>query len=282
MTIQLTHNAYGKHRVRVSKIKRDASHPERHTFIEATVDVELEGELDAAYTEADNRSVVATDTCKNTIYVLAKDDGFDTIESFGVKVAKHFLSQYSHLTKVTARLSETSWTRLLECPHAFQANQRETPTATVVSERRGDTIVSAGLSDMVLAKTSQSGFSDFHRDEFRTLPDTTERIMATSVLAEWQYTHENVSFGRSRQTVRKALMDNFINHYSNSVQETLMRMGEAAVKACEDVVSITLTMPNKHHVPFDLSPFKRENNHEVFVVTDEPYGYITATVGRSS
>ena len=83
MPVRLSHNAYGKHRVRVSKIKRDAADPSRHEFIEASVNVTLEGEMEDAYAKGDNRNVVATDTCKNTVYVVAKDDPFDTIESFG-------------------------------------------------------------------------------------------------------------------------------------------------------------------------------------------------------
>jgi hypothetical protein len=35
------------------------------------------------------------------------------------------------------------------------------------------------------AKTTQSGFTDFHRDEFRALADTTDRILATSMPASW-------------------------------------------------------------------------------------------------
>ena len=77
-----------------------------------------------------------------------------------------------------------------------------------------------------------------------------------------------------------ALMHRFIDHYSHSVQETLYKMGESALAACDDASEITLTLPNKHHLLVDLTPFGRDNENEVFMVTDEPYGYITATVGR--
>lgn len=278
----LTHNAYGKHHVRVSKIKRPPETPDRHEFIEASVDVTLEGELESSYTQGDNANVVATDTCKNTVYVLAKDDPFDTIESFGLTVAQHFLKQYDHLHRATVTLREHRWHRLLDCPHAFAGSDGETPTATVVAERGMDPTVTAGLDHLMIAKTTQTGFENFHRDAFRTLPDTDDRIFATVLTASWNYASppSALDFNRCRDVIRQAMLAKFIDHYSKSVQETLYLMGRAALDACADVASVTLSMPNKHHLKVDLSPFERENANEVFMVTDEPYGFITGTVAR--
>ena len=39
-------------------------------------------------------------------------------------------------------------------------------------------------------------------------------------------------------------------------------------------------MPNKHHLAFNLQPFGLENNNEIFVPTDEPFGLITGTLRR--
>lgn len=280
MTAQLAFNAYGKHRVRVSKIKRDASDPTQHQLIEAAVNVALEGDLDTGYTAADNAGIVATDTCKNTIYVLAKDDPFDTIESFGVTVAEHFLKQYDHLSKATVSLTENRWTRLLDCPHAFTGNQSSVSTATVVATRDKPTDVTAGVDKFVIAKTTASGFANFHDDEFRTLADTDDRILATSMTAAWDYAAGEVDFAGARHAILDAMLKRFIDHYSISVQQTMMLMSTAAIEACPHVESITLTMPNKHHIPFNLQPFGRENHNDIFIVTDEPFGYITATVKR--
>ena len=285
MTIRLSHNSYGKQSVRVSKIKRHADDPSKHELIEATVSVMLEGDLADSYTKGDNASIVATDTCKNTVYVLAKDDPFDCIESFGVRLAQHFLSQYDHLNQATIELMEHQWHRLGDSPHGFVRGSTETPTAKVVLRRDQPLSIATGLSDLMLAKTTQSGFANFHRDEFRTLPDTDDRIMATSVTAEWAYNQQTSNspgfdFVTARQLIRQALLDRFLDHYSHSVQETLMFMGTGAIEACSAIDSITLTLPNKHHILFNLEPFGRENNNDVFVVTDEPSGHIHATVSR--
>jgi urate oxidase len=57
-------------------------------------------------------------------------------------------------------------------------------------------------------------------------------------------------------------------------------MGAAALDACRDLVEITLTLPNRHHLPVDLSQFGLDNPNEVFVATDQPFGVIEATIRR--
>jgi urate oxidase len=57
-------------------------------------------------------------------------------------------------------------------------------------------------------------------------------------------------------------------------------MGQAVLDTSDDVSAIPLVMPNKHHLPFDLSRFGLENRNEIFVATDEPYGLIEATLTR--
>ncbi len=283
MAGHLKSHSYGKHRVRVSKVRRprqSAPNTEQHEFIEATVDIELEGAFDAAFTDGDNRTVIATDTCKNTVYALAKDDSLDTIESFGITIAQYFVEKFSQVDCCHVSLSERVWTRLLDSPHAFVANERATPTAKVSLARSKTPAVCAGIEKLLIAKTTNSGFDDFHQSEFRTLADTDDRIFATELSTSWRYTSDTEDFAANRQSIMDALLSRFVDHYSRSVQETLYLMGQGALDACPAATEITLTMPNKHHILADLSPFERENKNEVFVVTDEPFGYITATLGR--
>ena len=57
-------------------------------------------------------------------------------------------------------------------------------------------------------------------------------------------------------------------------------MGEAVLKEHDVVKEISFKMPNKHHIPFNLEQFGMDNQNQIFVATDEPYGYITGTVTR--
>ncbi|KAK9759692.1 hypothetical protein K7432_017039, partial [Basidiobolus ranarum] len=66
----LKKQAYGKTKVRVTKVIRHTKN--WHDVVELTCQVLLDGKFETSYTEADNSSIVPTDTVKNTIYVLAK------------------------------------------------------------------------------------------------------------------------------------------------------------------------------------------------------------------
>ncbi|MEO0529922.1 MAG: factor-independent urate hydroxylase, partial [Planctomycetota bacterium] len=250
-------------------------------FVEASVNVELEGDFDASFTDGDNRLVIATDTCKNTVYVVAKDDPLDSIESFGLALARHFIGRYDHVTSATISLTETVWDRIDDSPHGFRARDKATPTAVVSLARDTEPVITSGIEKLVIAKTTESGFVDFHDDDIRTLADTDDRIFATELSGEWTYNQVDLDFAAAREAIMGALFERFLDHYSRSVQETLYKMGEAALSACDAATRITLTMPNKHHLLADMKPFGRENDNEVFVVTDEPFGYITGTVART-
>ncbi len=283
MASQLKSQSYGKQQVRVSKIRRPraaAANQETHEFVEASVDIELQGDFAAAYTDGDNRSVIATDTCKNTVYALAKDHSLETIESFGLHLAEYFIAQYSHVDRCHVTLTERIWNRLLESPHAFVANDSATPTASVILDRNATPAIRSGIEHLLIAKTTESGFADFHESELRTLADTEDRILATELSASWLHAATDVDFAAARKAIVNALLARFIDHYSRSVQETLYKMGQSALEACPSATEISLTMPNKHHLLANLAPFDRENDNEVFVVTNEPFGYITATLGR--
>jgi len=92
----------------------------------------------------------------------------------------------------------------------------------------------------------------------------------------------NLTFEAVRARVRGALLDSFAGHKSLSVQHTLFAMAEAALAAVAEISEITLTMPNKHCLLVDLSPFGQDNPNEIFVPIDEPHGYIEARVTRDS
>ena len=80
--------------------------------------------------------------------------------------------------------------------------------------------------------------------------------------------------------MRSTLLDAFAMHDSLSVQHTLYAMGEVVLDSIDLVERITLEMPNRHHLPIDLTRFGMENRNEIFVATEEPHGLIKATLTR--
>ena len=281
MAATLGSNSYGKSAIRLFKVIREGGH---HRVRDLTVDIALEGDFDEAHVQGDNSAVLPTDTMKNTVYAKAAE-GVDEIEEFGCTLAEHFLRHSSAAKRVRVTVAEHAWIRLdvdrQPHPHAFEHGSAERRTAQVALSR-GDAAaeIRAGVADLVILKSAQSAFEGYPRDRYTTLPETSDRVLATSLTAQWRYAPETTSFDPSWRAVRGAMLDAFAAHDSRSVQHTLYAMGEAALEACAEVVEISLTMPNKHHLPVDLVQFGMENRNEIFVPTPEPYGLIEATVRR--
>ena len=277
----LAWNRYGKSRIRLVKLRSGGQN--QHEVTDLTVDVQLEGDFDAVYVDGDNRSCLPTDTMKNTVYALARQQPVAPVEAFALRLADHFLSTPA-VSRVRIAAVEDEWAHHLRSgqpdPHAFVLRGGEQWTTMVVREGERTEIVS-GLTNLVVMKTSRSAFAGFPRDAYTTLPDTDDRILATSIAATWTYRSPGVDFGARRQ-IRSALLDAFARHDSRSVQHTLHAMAEAALAACADITTITLTLPNRHHLLVNLEPFGLDNPNEVFVATDQPYGLIEATVSRTN
>ena len=274
-------NRYGKSDIRVVKLVR---HPDRHDLKDLTVAVAFEGAFDAVHTAGDNSPVLPTDTMKNTVYALAKQHSLEHIEAFGLALGAHFLEENPHVARVVVEIRERMWERLevgtQPAPSTFLGSCSETRTASVDYSRERVSMRS-GLDDLLLLKSSGSAFSGFLRDRYTTLADTEDRILATALTASWLYRESGGNFTRLWGEVRQALLDSFSAHDSRSVQHTMYAMGEAVLQLCREVEEIRLTMPNKHHLPVDLSRFGLENENDLFVATEAPYGLIEATVTRN-
>lgn len=277
----LAENSYGKSGIRLVKILR---RHDRHDLRDVTVSVALEGEFTDAHVAGDNRAVLPTDTMKNTVYSLAKEHFYSDIESFGLLLSAHFLENNPRVARARVGLVEHPWQRIVvdgkPHPHAFSRPGGERRVARIVRTRE-DASVEAGLEDLTIAKSTSSSFSGFLRDRYTTLKEADDRILATAVKAFWKYAAPRGEFDRSHREIRQTLLETFANHQSASVQHTLYAMGESVLEKHGEVGEIRLSLPNKHHLLVDLSPFGQQNSNEVFVATEEPYGLIEATVRRA-
>ena len=278
---RLAENAYGKARVRVVKVsRRDGWHELR----DLTVAVRLEGEFEDAHVRGDNRDVLPTDTMKNTVYALARQFEIDTIEEFARALATHFLPENPVVTRARVTIREQPWHRISvhgqAHPHAFLRGSDETDVATVTAAEGETARIESGIDELRVLKTADSAFEGFHRDRFTTLRDTDDRVLATAMRVRWTYGLSEISYAETRGRARQAIVETFAEHESRSVQHTAYAMGEAVLQRCPEIDAIAFSMPNKHHLLVDLTPFGLDNPNEIFVATDEPYGLIEAIVRR--
>ena len=277
--IVLGKNQYGKAEVRVVRVTRDTA---RHEIEDLNVTSQLTGDFTAAHVEGDNANVVATDTQKNTVFAFAKD-GIGSPEEFLLRLGAHFTSEFDWVTGGRWEAEQYSWERIVADgrghDHSFVRGGTETRTAVVTID--GDTTaVIAGLQDLVVLKSTESGFVGYPKDKYTTLPETTDRILATSVTARWLYNRTDIDFTAVFADVRRLLLEAFTANYSHALQNTLHDMAQAVLDAHPEIDEIRFSTPNKHHFVVDLSPFGLENPNEVFYAADRPYGLIEASFLR--
>ena len=275
----LIQNTYGKGRVRVMRVHRG----DRHEVRELTVQTMLDGDFAAAYTEGDNRTVVATDTIKNIAYIVARENMAASPEHYGEALAARFLQRYPQVERVRVSMRETRWTRAsfgaTPHPHSFVLDSNGQPTAEV-SATRGETTVVSGITGYTFMKTTESGWVDYVMDEYTTLPPTRDRIAATAMDASWTWARPPAEYGAANARILSTMLEVFATTYSHGVQDSLFRMGEAALAAVPELGTVRMACPNKHYLPVKLEPFGLSGDNMVFIPTDEPHGQIECTVGR--
>lgn len=276
----LMRNSYGKGRVRIMRVKRDTA---RHEVRELSVQAMLTGEFDASYTEGDNAKVIATDSIKNIVNIVARDHVAAENEEFVAYLAAYFLDRYDHVLGVDIRASETKWARIdtdgAGHDHAFVLDANGRPFVELSATRQASRLVS-GISGFTFLKTTKSGWEDYWFDDATTLKPTADRLFATAMDASWLWSGVPASYTHANAAVLAAALKVFAGTYSPGVQHTLYLMGEAVLATVPEIAEISMACPNKHYLPIDLSPFGRAFDGQVFTPTDEPHGQIECTVGR--
>ena len=275
--MKLTSHRYGKSRVRVVKILRDGP---RHDIIEADVQVLLEGDFETSFTEADNGKVIATDTVKNTINALSKDHLTPEVEKYALYLGHHFLRDYPQVERVAVEISERVWQRIDGHNHSFTSPGSPTPWTKVLVTREIEEI-SSGVTDWLILKSAESGFADYPKCKYTTLPETNDRIFSTSVTAEWKWDGHPNDFREANRSITQAILQPFCDNFSASVQATMTEMAQAVFDAVSEVSELSLTLPNTHYNRVNLEPFSLENPNIIFTATDEPHGQIEAKFVRT-
>jgi urate oxidase len=281
MGIVLGPNRYGKAESRVVRIVRDTP---RHEIRDLNVSSALRGEFTAAHVDGDQSQVLPTDTQKNTAFAFAKRHGVASPEDYAIALGRRLLEATPAATGAEIAVEEHAWDRITVDgaghDHAFVRRGGEVRT-TGVDMTAEQVVVTSGLRDLVVLKSTGSEFKDFLHDDYTTLADADDRILATALRATWRHARaDGIDWNETYDAVRALLLATFATTYSRALQETLYAMGRAVLEAHEEIAEISFVAPNKHHFLVDLAPFGLDNPGEVFTAADRPYGLIEATVVR--
>ncbi|CAN5174323.1 urate oxidase [soil metagenome] len=285
MAIVLGDIQYGKAESRVVRIYRDTA---RHEIRDLNVTTALRGPFQPAYLVGDQSNVLPTDTQKNTAFAFAKLKGITTIEQYGLDLARHFVGTVEPVEGARIEVEEYAWERAIvdgvEHDHTWLRKGQEIRTAAITVDATGEHVI-AGFKDLVLLKSTGSEFAGFLVDDYTTLGETHDRVMATSLVAKWRlsstmFTETDVAWDEVYAGVKALMVKEFATLQSLALQQTLWHMGKAVLEAYPFIAEVQLKAPNKHHFLYDLEPFGLENPGEVFIAADRPYGLIEATITR--
>ena len=280
MTFVLSQSNYGKSDIRLVKVVRDAGPPRavrRHGRRHARRRLRA-----PPTTTATTARLLATDTMRNAVYVLARQARRRaSSRRSGARSSSTSSSPGRRCTRAQVRLVAHPWARLGEHEHAFQrggGGERDRHR-----QRRRDSAAAsrpASRGSRCCARPARGG-QGFLRDELTTLPETDDRILATAVSARWTYAEGGIDYGAAWQ--RRARRD------PRGLRRPLQPLGAVHAAAhgprraqgrSTPIERVHLSLPNRHHLLYDLSRFGLENPNEVFHATTEPYGLIEGTVER--
>ncbi|CRK89803.1 CLUMA_CG003441, isoform A [Clunio marinus] len=296
--VTLAGTSYGKSGVRILRVAKDGN---VHYIKELEVSTKLTLDTEKDYISGDNSDIIATDSQKNIVYILAKKFGIKSPEDFSILLCNHFLSKYNHVMKVVIEIEEILWNRIsygeassqMYHNHAFVHTPIYIRNTTVTWNRHEyfPTVIS-GIKNLRVLKTAQSSFVNFVDDEYRTLPDQKDRIFSTIIDCDWEYMKiPDIDYDKSWEVVKHCILKNFAGDLvcgtpSPSVQHTLYTAEKEALERVPAINTIEMTMPNKHYFAFDFSKFKgleiesTNDGDTVFLPLDKPSGVIYGKLNR--
>lgn len=280
MAIIMGDNQYGKAENRLVRIYRDTP---RHEIRDLNVSTALRGPFEPAHLLGDQSNVLPTDTQKNTVYAFAKLHGVGAIEDYALTLARHFVADVAPVVGARIEVEEYTWQRAVidgaEHDHTWTRTGPQVRTAAITVDATGEYVV-GGIKDLVLLKSTGSEFAGFLHDEFTTLEDTHDRVMATSLVGHWRFATPVADWDATYAAIVATIIREYATLQSLALQQTLWAIGTALLEQFAELAEVRLSAPNKHHFAVDLSPFGLDNPGEVFHAADRPYGLIQATVVR--
>ncbi len=295
-----TYRTYARPLDGVTPIPESTFRGRANILLAADVDVEVLGEnFLPAYTQGDNRNVVATDTMKNFVHRTTLDYDGATHEGLIAFLGQRFLETWPHMERLRVRARELPFAaaRLPDgvSPLLFNRSRDDHGLAelelvrTDAEPRIADH--RCGRLSLQLIKVSGSSFAHFERDDYTTLPEVTDRPLFIYLDVFWRYRDPADAFLRLRlpllpdhsryvpsEQVRDLLELVFHEFVSLSIQHLVHEMGQRLLARFPQLASVSFEAQNRLWDIAAVSP----GDERIKVYTDPrpPYGSIGLTLER--
>ena len=251
-----------------------------------------------AYTEGDNRNVVATDTMKNIVLQQALAYGGSTLEGFLDFLGRQFLLTYPQMQSlrltgkeapfVAARVPGEDGEGFKESSVLFSPSQGDYATAVLDFKRDGDGVKvvghRCGRAGLRLIKITGSSFADFVRDAYTTLPERRDRPLFIYLDIGWKYADvadmlaPDLRRYIAAEQVRDLVQVVFHEFVSKSIQHLVHEMGTRLLGRFPQMAEVSFEAQNRL---WDTAYVSEEDPRvKVYCDPRPPYGMIGLTLNR--
>src|SRR5688572_24184148 len=260
-----TYRTYAQPLTGITTIPESPFRGRSNTLLAAAIDVRVLGTAFAsAYTEGDNRLVVATDTMKNFIHRESLAFGGATLEEWLAFIGRRFLETYPHMERLRVSGTEIPFEPALvpdagggfvESDVLFGREHGDRSTASLDLDRSGGgvevTDLSAGRIGLQLMKVTGSAFADFARDAYTTLPERTDRPLYIHLVVGWNHElpatavatdHAKYVAGEQVADMVGAVFHRFV---SLSIQHLIHEIGQAMLDRWPQLSEVSFDAQNR-------------------------------------
>ncbi len=284
----------------VTPIRESAFTGRENALMAAEIEVIVHGDAFwEAYTEGDNRMVVATDTMKNFITSVSLETTAATLEGWIHDVGSRFLATYPQMASVTMVGRELPFPAAVvpaDEPGSFALSQVlhsrdrcDHSTARMHLERAdGDAVRVAEHAsarvELQLIKTTGSSFAAFARDEYTTLPERRDRPLYIWCDIGWTYADPADALGADpgRYVAGEQVADLagsvFHGFVSLSIQHLLHEIGQRMLARWPQLATVSFEGQNRL---WDVGAESAEDERvRVYVDPRPPFGRIGLVLRR--
>ncbi|MWC28713.1 factor-independent urate hydroxylase [Paenibacillus sp. MMS18-CY102] len=293
------YRTYAKPLMGVKPIPESAYTGDSNVIFAWNVDVALGGEpFRTSFTEGDNGLVVATDSMKNFILWHAAEFDGCTIESFLHQMATRFMNRYGHIDTIELGAERLHFDAasvggaggVAPSDIVFRHARNEQATARIAIHRGqvgGEpsvTFLEGGLRGIQLIKVKGSAFAGFIRDEYTTLPETSDRPLYIHLNLTWAYLNvdDAISDDPARYVpapqIGDVVQSVFHEVYSPSIQYLLHQIGLRVLERFPQLAAVSFESNNR---TWETIVEQAASAGAVFTEPRPPYGFQRYTLTRS-
>jgi urate oxidase len=252
--------------------------------LEVSMEVLGQGFL-AAYTEGDNRNVVATDTMKNVILRHALEFDGATPEGFLFTLGQRFLGTYPEMEGLRLSAREQPFAPVgvggEPSDRLFSLGGGDHAVAELELSRDGLVDARSGQVGLRLLKTTGSAFTRFARDDATTLPERADRPLFIFLDVSWRYADPGDAVAEGHvpaAQVRDVVTTVFHEFVSESIQHLVHEMGQRLLAQFPGLAEVSFTGQNHTYDP--VPGMDPDVARKAYTSAFPAWGLITLTLSR--